>query len=123
MLIGELADRTGVSARALRHYDRLGLLPSRRRSNRYRDFPDHTVERVRRIRLLLDIGLDLDAAKRLLPCFADDGQLAPCQTARRALADQVQALDRSITAMRQARTMLLDALDQWPVEPTAAQRP
>ena len=31
MHIGELADRTGLSLRTIRHYDDVGLLPARRR--------------------------------------------------------------------------------------------
>jgi len=38
MLVGELAARTGVSARALRHYDAHALLPVERTANGYRDF-------------------------------------------------------------------------------------
>ena len=38
MRIGELAARTGSSVRALRHYDRTGVLSSVRQDNGYRTF-------------------------------------------------------------------------------------
>ena len=110
MLIGELSDRTGVSTRALRHYDRFGLLPSRRRSNRHRDFTDDAVWQVRRIRLLLGVGLDLDAVRRLLPCFADDGSLTACPAARDRLRAEIRTLDERLATVRTTRRMLVDLL-------------
>ncbi|NOK01502.1 MerR family DNA-binding transcriptional regulator [Myxococcus xanthus] len=46
MNIGELALRTGCSARSIRHYEKAGLLASRRRANGYRDFDAESVSRV-----------------------------------------------------------------------------
>ncbi|WP_329578777.1 MerR family transcriptional regulator [Kitasatospora sp. NBC_01250] len=112
VLINELARRTGISTRALRHYDQRELLPSTRRTNGYRDFPEPAVEQVRRIRLLLDIGLDLDAVARLLPCFAEDGRLSPCESAQTRLRAQIEAIDRSMATMRETRAMLVTALGQ-----------
>ncbi|GAB2699850.1 MerR family transcriptional regulator [Kitasatospora kifunensis] len=112
MLINELARRTGISTRALRHYDQRELLPSRRRPNGYRDFPESAVEQVRRIRLLLDIGLALEAVERLLPCFAEDGRLAPCPRAQERLRAQIESIDRSMATMRETRAMLVTALGQ-----------
>ncbi|MGV9663263.1 MerR family transcriptional regulator [Nocardia niigatensis] len=113
MLISELSQRSGVSARALRHYDRSGLLEACRRSNGYRDFPESSVERVRRIRVLLAVGLDLSAVAALLPCFAPDGQLGGCERARMRLADRIAELDRSLLAITRARALLAAELARW----------
>ncbi|WP_037604411.1 MerR family transcriptional regulator [Streptacidiphilus rugosus] len=110
MRVGELARRTGVSPRALRHYDQNGLLPSQRLANGYRDFPEPTVERVRRIRQLLEIGLDLDDVARLLPCFAEDGKLTPCERARQRLHAQITDIDARMASLRATRRMLADEL-------------
>ena len=40
MKISELANRTGVSTHALRHYERLGLLEPVRHANGYRDYTE-----------------------------------------------------------------------------------
>ncbi|MGW4242324.1 MerR family transcriptional regulator [Nocardia sp. NPDC004722] len=113
MLISELSRRTGVSARALRHYDRSGLLEAGRRANGYRDFPESSVERVRRIRTLLAVGLDLSAIAALLPCFTEDGQLGGCPRARRRVSDEVAALDRALRAMTRTRSLLAAELARW----------
>lgn len=82
MLVGELARRTGCTPRMIRHYERHGLLAGRRLLNGYRDFPPEAVEQVRRIRTLLDAGMDVAAAQPLLGCVADDGP--PPRRLRRA---------------------------------------
>lgn len=44
MQLQELAERTGVSARSVRRYDRAGLLNSRRLANGYRDFDGTAIQ-------------------------------------------------------------------------------
>ncbi len=65
--VGELARKTGMSVRALHHYDEIGLLRPSLRSNaghRLYDRPD--IERLQRIHSLRLMGLSLDETKRLL---------------------------------------------------------
>jgi DNA-binding transcriptional MerR regulator len=111
MLINELARRSGVSTRALRHYDRLGLLSSRRLGNGYRDFQEGAVEEVRRIRVLLDTGLGLRAVTEILPCFDDGGELTACPEARERLRVQICEVDDSIAQLQQTRGLLAGTLD------------
>jgi DNA-binding transcriptional MerR regulator len=111
MLINQLAHRSGVSTRALRHYDRLGLLSSRRLDNGYRDFEECAVEEVRRIRVLLDIGLGLRAVAQVLPCFAADGALTACSVARDWLRVQIREVDSSIAQLQRTRGRLAGTLD------------
>jgi DNA-binding transcriptional MerR regulator len=111
MLINQLAQRSGVSTRALRHYDRLGLLSSRRLDNGYRDFEERAVEEVRRIRLLLDIGLGLQAVEEVLPCFDSDGTLTACPAARERLRVQIREVERSISELQRTRGLLSGTLN------------
>ncbi|MDH6118107.1 MerR family transcriptional regulator [Kitasatospora sp. GAS204B] len=126
MRVSELAQRTGASPRALRHYDANGLLPSQRLANGYRDFPEQAIERVRRIRLLLAIGLDLEDVAQLLPCFAETGELTPCDRAQERLRGQIADIDAKMSALRATRRMLAGELRQWagpPAERDPARSP
>jgi DNA-binding transcriptional MerR regulator len=78
MLIGELATRTSVSARALRHYEKLGMIHSRRGENGYRNYGEEAEEWVKSIQFLLSSGLSLATIAQILPtlmgnkCALDD---------------------------------------------------
>ncbi len=67
MLIGELAARTGVTRRALRFYEELGLLTSERTSAGYRRYDEEAVARVRNIRELLEIGFTVEDVRAFQP--------------------------------------------------------
>ncbi|WP_032380108.1 HEAT repeat domain-containing protein [Rhodococcoides fascians] len=76
MLIGEVARRSGVSARMLRHYDRLGLVqPTSRSSTGYREYSPEDVRRLFHVESLRSLGLSLHDVGRALddPSFAASG--------------------------------------------------
>ncbi len=60
MLIGEVARRSGVSARMLRHYESLGLVaPSQRTHGGYREYSDADIGRIFHIEGLRRLGMSL----------------------------------------------------------------
>ncbi|WP_169951389.1 MerR family transcriptional regulator [Microbispora sp. H11081] len=69
MRIGELARRTGVSTRALRHYEQRGLITSRRSANGYREYDESDVRIVTEIRSLMSVGFTLDDARPFVDCL------------------------------------------------------
>ncbi|GAB3711288.1 MerR family transcriptional regulator [Nocardiopsis oceani] len=69
MRVGELSARSGASARSLRYYEAQGLLTSGRTAGGHREYGEDAVERVDRIRCLLDAGLGTAAIRELLPCM------------------------------------------------------
>lgn len=73
MLIGELADRTGVSARALRHYEEQELLVPVRDSNGYRRYDEPAVEIVQQIQTMVAAGLGTEMIRRYLDCVRTGG--------------------------------------------------
>jgi DNA-binding transcriptional MerR regulator len=65
--VGELARRTGVSVRALHHYDEIGLLaPSHRSRSGYRLYTEADVVRLQQIRSLRTLGFSLVEAREFL---------------------------------------------------------
>lgn len=115
--VGELARRTGLTVRALHHYDSIGLLrPSVRSDSGYRLYDRNDVARLHGIQTLRRMGLALaDVAKVL-----DGGDL----TLPALLARQIGVLDQEIAqaqALRERlgtmRSMLVDGgqppIDDW----------
>jgi DNA-binding transcriptional MerR regulator len=65
--VGELARNTGVSVRALHHYDEIGLLtPSLRTAAGHRLYSRSDIERLQQIQSLRLMGMSLDESRRLL---------------------------------------------------------
>lgn len=76
--VGELARRTGLSVRALHHYDASGLLrPSRRTAAGHRLYGRVDVERLQQIQSLRLMGASLDEVRRMLDPHGGRGALSP----------------------------------------------
>lgn len=86
MLIGELADRTGVSRRSLRYYEEQSLLVPERSSKGYRIYEPDAALVVAQIQGLYASGLDSGEIRRFLPCARGvDPELIKCADLRRTL--------------------------------------
>ena len=74
MLIGEVARRSGVSTRMLRHYDALGLVrPTGRTTGGYREYSAEDIRRIFHVESLRSLGLSLKQIGRAL----DDEAFTP----------------------------------------------
>ncbi|MEU3425553.1 MerR family transcriptional regulator [Streptomyces gardneri] len=111
MRIGELARRTGVSPRALRHYEQAGLIASARADNGYRVYGEGAVARVSNIRYLLAAGLTLDDVSAFRSCLDGDmPAVAPSARGLEIARERLAVLDARIAAQTAARDRLAAAL-------------
>jgi MerR family transcriptional regulator, thiopeptide resistance regulator len=105
--VKEAAELSGVSVRTLHHYDEIGLLvPKRRTEAGYRLYDDHDLLRLQQILIGRELGLPLEEIRRSL----DD----PSFDRRRALVVQRQQLQqraRQTEAMIRAIDAALAVLD------------
>ncbi|MET8766468.1 MerR family transcriptional regulator [Streptomyces sp. NPDC004658] len=111
MRIGELAEATGTTPRALRHYEQHGLITSVRAANGYRTYDTGTAVRVRNIRRLLEAGLTLDDVRAFLPCLDGDVTAGPASAgALRVARARLAVPDARIAAQTAVRDRLAAAL-------------
>jgi DNA-binding transcriptional MerR regulator len=101
--VGELAAASGLTVRALHHYDEIGLLPaSVRTAAGHRRYTADDVRRLYRIRALRQLGLSLDDIGAVLRSTPDD--LAGWRTLLTAQLDQLtveaERTDRLVTRVR-----------------------
>jgi DNA-binding transcriptional MerR regulator len=100
--IHEFAALTGVSVRALHHYDRLGLLEPRRAASQYRIYVAEDVAILEQIVALKFIGIPLREIKRLLR--SEPAAFRKTLAAQRAvLEEKRRRLDQAIDAIRRAQ--------------------
>ncbi|GGZ29144.1 HEAT repeat domain-containing protein [Streptomyces poonensis] len=100
MLIGEVARRSGVSARMLRHYDSLGLVrPTGRTESGYREYSSEDIRRIFHIESLRSLGLSLREVGRAL----DDPGFKPSELVDdliRQTLDRIAGETRLLTRLR-----------------------
>lgn len=102
----EFAKRAGVTIRALRHYDRLGLLkPSGRTAAGYRLYTDRDLVRLEQIVALKFIGFPLSQILDVLN-RKDLDATAMLRQQRRIIAEKREHLDRAIQAIEGAERAL-----------------
>ena len=114
MHIGEVAERTGLSLRTLRHYDEIGLLaPSGRTEGGFRLYTEDDLQRLMVIRRMKPLGYSLaemqdamaviDAIAAGTPSSADSAGLTAlleqARERRRALELQVEMADEFISLL------------------------
>nr|WP_042179290.1 MerR family transcriptional regulator [Kibdelosporangium sp. MJ126-NF4]CEL13739.1 Transcriptional regulator, MerR family [Kibdelosporangium sp. MJ126-NF4]CTQ99426.1 Transcriptional regulator, MerR family [Kibdelosporangium sp. MJ126-NF4] len=107
MRIGEVAERAGVSVRALRYYEQQGLLSSTRTTGGQRRYPEDAVVRVELIQRLYAAGLSSPTIRDLLPCVVA-GVSTPQSRAR--LRAEKTRLDEHIADLQHTRDRLEDVI-------------
>lgn len=110
MKIGELAERSGTTAKTIRFYEQAGLLvePDRTPSG-YRDYDTEVVERLRFIRSGQAAGLSLRQVAQIL-AIHDRGE-APCSHVRHVLHERLDQVRANIAELVTLETHLQTLLD------------
>jgi len=111
VLIGQLADASGVTATTLRFYEANGLLEAERDCHGYRRYQTSTLQRLARIKALRDAGwsiAQIGQLDRLLESAALGDEVWPDDA-----AEWIQRLDERLVALQRVRR----ALESFPVEP------
>jgi MerR family copper efflux transcriptional regulator len=99
MNISQAAQRSGVSAKMIRHYEALGLLPAPARSAAgYRQFDEAAVHALRFIRRARDLGFDTQEIGALLQLWLNKRR-SNAEVKRIALR-HMGDLDRRIAALQ-----------------------
>jgi DNA-binding transcriptional MerR regulator len=85
MHIGELAERTGLSLRTIRHYDDVGLLPATARTDGgFRVYSEDDFERLTVIKQMKPLGFSLEEMAEILDIFSSQGEPAEHEQAKLA---------------------------------------
>lgn len=108
--IGELAQKTGVSVRAIRHYDAQGLVTSTRAENGYRYFSERAVTQVRQIRRLIGIGFSIAEIRAFPDCMLLVEGAAFCPETQAVQYQRLADIERQVDELEQRRARLMATL-------------
>jgi len=93
MKIQEFSRQTGLSAKTIRYYESIGILPAPQRTpNGYREYEEQHLERARFVAGTRSLELSLDEISELLAM--QDQRKAPCRTMLNLITDLSLKLKR-----------------------------
>ena len=105
MRIGEIAERSGVTPKALRHYEQVGVMPVPSRTpSGYRDYGPDAIQRLQFITAGQRVGLTLRQLAKILE--VRDGGQAPCAEALALVDGRLRDIEQSIARLEALRTEL-----------------
>ena len=103
MNIGDAAKQTDISAKMIRHYESIGLLPESMRTDAgYRIYRDKDLYVLRFIKRARNLGFSMEQIKELLSLWQDQG---------RASADVKVIAERHVAELQQRITELTEMRD------------
>jgi Cu(I)-responsive transcriptional regulator len=103
--IGDASSASGVSAKMIRHYESLGLLPQPQRTAAgYRVYDDTDVHTLRFIRRARDLGFAMKEVERLLSLWRNRRRASA--DVRKVAQEHIADLDRRITELQEMRKTL-----------------
>ena len=105
MNIGQAAQSSGVSAKMVRHYESLGLLPTVARTDAgYRQYGDKEVHTLRFIRRARDLGFSMAEIAELLKLWQN--QRRSSANVKKIASHHLAALDAKMAEMAAMRKTL-----------------
>lgn len=124
MQIGELAGRAGISVKAVRYYESLGLLTPERLSNGYRDYDDRQLRAAIEIRELTALGLRAREVIPFVECLALGHEHSDdCVASLASYRDSIREIDRLISSLQDRRARLVDRLHEGAARTFAKEMP
>lgn len=110
MQIGEVAERTGLSLRTIRHYEEVGLVvPSSRSQGGFRLYTDSDLQRLQTVRRMKPLGFTLEEMGDLLAVLEQLDADTTVPEVRGQLIDRLtgyqQAAEARCQALRDKLTM------------------
>ncbi len=110
MLIGDVARRSGVSTRMLRHYDTLGLVrPTGRTVGGYREYSADDIRRIFHVESLRSLGLSLRQIARAL----EDPAFTPAALVGDLIRWTEERLEQERELLERLRTVDASAPEGW----------
>lgn len=111
MNIGEAAAAAGVSAKMVRHYEQIGLMPSAARSDAgYRQYTDRDVSVLRFIRQSRRLGFSMEQIAELIGLWSNKRRTSRMvKSIAQQHVDQLEERLRELTEMKQALERLVQS--------------
>ena len=100
MQIGDAAEASGISAKMIRYYEEIGLIPSpKRRDSGYRTYGESDVHRLRFIQRARALGFPVGRIRELLQLWND--RTRPSREVKRIAVAHIADMEEQVRRMRE----------------------
>ena len=111
--ISELAEKCGVNKETIRYYERVGLLSEPSRTNAgYRIFSNESVNRIKFIKRMQDLGFTLAEITKLLGVVDNDDER--CADMYNFVVKKIEEVQMKIRDLKRIEQMLLNLKESCP---------
>src|SRR5262249_34983503 len=111
--VGQLAKATSVSAKTIRYYEQVGVLPAAARSTAgYRQYDRRDVHRLLFVRRARSLGLPLAQLRVLTAGLEREGCATMRPRLHRLVTEQLRAVRHQIAELRTLERQLMDVLQR-----------
>ena len=110
LTIGQAAAASGVSAKMIRHYESLGMIPrSLRTAGNYRSYSDADVQTLRLVRRARDLGFSMEQIAALVSLWRNRSRASA--TVRRLALRHIEQLEEKIAHLQSMVRTLQELAD------------
>ncbi len=105
MNISQAAEVSGLSTKAIRYYEELGLVvPARDANNSYRVYSTQDVDRLSFLQRARAVGFDLEVCRELLTLYANPQRR--CEQVKALVVEKLLHIDNQVAALMKMRGTL-----------------
>ena len=104
MFISELSKKLKITKRAIRHYEEIGIIRSKRLNNNYRFFDEINVDKLKFLVRARNLGFSLDECKELIVLFKNDNRKS--ESVRNIAKNKLEAITKQIDELKDLKESL-----------------
>ena len=104
MLISEISKKLRITTRAIRHYEDIGIIKSKRLDNNYRYFDNLNVDKLKFLVRARNLGFTLDECKELIVLFQNDKRKS--KNVRNIAKNKLASITKQINELRDLKKSL-----------------
>ena len=98
MFITEISKKLKITTRAIRHYEEIGIIRSKRLENNYRYFDEVNVDKLKFLVRARKLGFSLEECKELILLFENDNRKS--EHVREIAKNKLKSIKKQITDLK-----------------------
>ena len=104
MFIKDLSKKLKITTRAIRHYEEIGIITSKRMENNYRYFDESNLDKLKFLVRARKLGFSLEECKELIKLFENDNRKS--ENVRNIAKNKLENIDKQIRELRDLKKSL-----------------